>query len=55
MDTLTKCEKWGLNSMIKEGAYSNETNIIDKTKNILMIYLHENKLIVSAWNGEETL
>ena len=54
IDTPAKCEKFGLNSMTKKDAYSSETNIRDKTKNVLMIYLHENRLIISAWNGEET-
>ena len=54
IDTPAKCEKYGLVSMNKKDAYSSETNIRDKTKNVLMIYLHENKLIISAWNGEET-
>jgi hypothetical protein len=53
IDTPAKCEKYGLNSMSKKDAYSSETNIRDKTKNALMIYLHENRLIFSAWNGEE--
>jgi hypothetical protein len=53
VDTPDKCEKWGLNSMSKKNAYSSEANIRDKTKNVLMIYLHENRLIISAWNGEE--
>ena len=53
IDTHDKCEKWGLNSMTKPNAYSSETNIRDKTNNILMMYLHENRLIISAWNGEE--
>lgn len=55
MDTPDKCEKWGLNSMTKPSAYSTETNIREKTKNVIMIYLHENRLIISAWNGEETI
>jgi hypothetical protein len=54
IDTPAKCEKYGLNSMTKKDAYSSETNIRDKAKNVLMIYLHENRLIISAWNGEET-
>ena len=54
MDTPEKCAKWGLNTLTKQNAYSSETNITDKTKNMLMIYLHENKLIINAWNGEET-
>jgi hypothetical protein len=27
----------------------------DKTKNVLMIYLCDHRLIISAWNGEETI
>lgn len=55
MDTQEKCEKWCLNTMIKENAYSSEVNIKskDKKNNILMIYLHENRLIISAWTGAE--
>jgi len=55
MDTSTKCEKWNLKSMIKKDAYSSEANIKDKTKNTLMIYLYENKLIISPWSGNEYL
>lgn len=54
IDTQSKCEKYGLNAMTKKDAYSSETNIRDKTKNVLMIYLHDNRLIISAWNGEVT-
>jgi hypothetical protein len=46
IDSPAKCEKYGLNAMTKKDAYSSETNIRDKTKNVLMIYLHENKLII---------
>ncbi len=52
INTPNKCEKYGLNAMTKAGAYSSETNIRDKSKNTLMIYLHEDNLIISAWNGE---
>lgn len=54
IDTPNKCEKYGLNSMMKPNALSSITNIIkdNRTKNILMIYLHENQLIISPWNGE---
>ena len=55
MDTSTKCEKWNLKAMIKKDAYSSEINIKDKTKNTLMIYLYENKLIISPWSGNEYL
>jgi hypothetical protein len=54
MDTPDKCEKYGLNSMSKKGAYSSTTNIHDKTKNVLMTYIFENKIIINAWNGEAT-
>ncbi len=40
IDTPDKCNKYCLNSMMKTNAYSFETNITDKTKNVLMIYLH---------------
>ena len=53
IDTPTKCEKYGLNAMRKENANSSETNITDKKKNVLMIYLYESQLIISPWNGEE--
>jgi hypothetical protein len=55
LDTPSKCEKWGLTAMTKQNAYSSETNITEKTKNVMMIYLHENMLIINAWNGEETI
>ena len=53
VDTPTKCEKWGLNRMMKPNAYSSSTNISDKSKNVIMIYLYNNKLIINAWNGTE--
>lgn len=55
MDTPVKCEKWGLHSMLQPNSYSTTTNISanDRTKNNLMAYLHQNTLIISAWNGEE--
>tara|TARA_Y100000389_G_C17447824_1_gene512715 strand:- start:150 stop:1793 length:1644 start_codon:yes stop_codon:yes gene_type:complete len=51
----TKCDKYGLNLMCKDNAYSLKTNIKDKTQNILMVYLYENQLIINAWNGEITI
>jgi len=56
IDTVDKCDKYGLNAMTKKDAYSSQTNIRkeDKTNNVIMIYLYENTLIISAWNGEET-
>lgn len=53
VDTPNKIEKWRINAMLKKNAYSSETNIKDKTMNVLMAYLYENKLIINAWNGEE--
>lgn len=50
-----KCEKYGLKSMLKNGAYSSSTNIRNKKDNVIMFYLHESTIIISAWNGEETL
>ena len=55
IDTQAKCNKYGLNAMKKSEAFSSETNIKDRTKNILQIYLHENQLILSPWNGELTI
>lgn len=54
MNTIDKCKKWCLQSMLKENAYSNEVNILHKDRNILMIYLYKNKLIINAWNGEKS-
>jgi hypothetical protein len=55
IDDASKEEKYGLLSMLRPNAFSGLTNIRDKdkTKQVLMIYLHENKLIISPWNGEE--
>ena len=55
IDDASKEEKYGLISMLRPNAFSGLTNIReqDKTKQVLMIYLHEYKLIISAWNGEE--
>ena len=41
--------------MLRPNALSGLTNIRDKDKTtqVLMIYLYENMLIISAWNGEE--
>jgi hypothetical protein len=55
IDDASKEEKYGLLSMLRPNAFSGLTNIRDKdkTKQVLMIYLHKNKLIISPWNGEE--
>ena len=57
IDTPNKCIKYGLPAMLQPNAYSSITNIREnvKTKNVLMIYLHENTLIISEWKGQETL
>jgi hypothetical protein len=54
MDTDSKCEKWGILSMLEQNAYSSSTNITENEKNMntVMIYLYENKIIINAWNGE---
>lgn len=56
IDTDDKRDKWGVNAMKKKNAYSGTTNLTEKEKktNILMIYLYENTLIFSPWNGERT-
>lgn len=51
IDTESKREKYGLSAMLKEGAVSSVTNITDKKKNVLMVYLYEKQLIISAWSG----
>jgi len=51
IDTEDKRVKWGVARMKQEDAYSTETNIVDKNTNILMIYLHDNELILNPWNG----
>jgi hypothetical protein len=55
IETPIKCRKYCLNAMLKEGAYSTETNIKknEKTEKVVMIYLNNNTLIISAWNGEQ--
>jgi hypothetical protein len=55
IDTPSKCTKYGLKNMLTPNAYSCTTNIDDTTKNVLMIYLYESTLIISPWNGEETI
>lgn len=52
IDTTSKAEKWGLSNMLKPNAYSSETNVKNKQKNEMMIYLHENKLIFNPWCGQ---
>lgn len=52
MDTPAKCEKWGLKHLLTPNAFSTETNILHKTKNVAMVYLYESKLIINAWSGE---
>ena len=53
MESETECVKWGLTRMKQEGAYSTETNVKvkDKNANILMVYLHDDELILNPWNG----
>ena len=53
MNTANKVSKWGLNSMLKPGALSTTTNLTseERAKQVLMIYLYENKLLLSPWDG----
>jgi hypothetical protein len=53
MDTDDKRNKWGLARMTAPGAISTATNVIDDTKNEVMIYYDRagNQLILSAWTG----
>jgi len=54
-DTENKLNKYGIHTMLKPGAYSMETNVKDeKYKNVIFFYLYNNKIIINAWNGEET-
>ena len=55
IDTPAKWEKFCLNTMTKFGAISSETNIKNKKKNVLMIYLNENSLIINAWSGQRNV
>jgi len=57
IDSPDKIVKWGLKAMMKPKALSSETNIVDKSKDVLMIYLYEidNRIIINAWNGKETV
>jgi hypothetical protein len=54
MNTANKVSKWGLNSMLKPGALSTTTNLTseERAKQVLMIYLYENTLLLSPWDGE---
>ena len=53
-DTKAKCRKWGIYEMKQLGAYSCVQNIPikDQDQNILMVYQHEDELIVAPWNGK---
>ena len=54
MNTPDKISRWGMDKMLKDGAVSTTTNIDDKdqTKNYIMFYIHEKKIIINAWSGE---
>jgi hypothetical protein len=54
LDKDQKYKKWGLTHMLSNNAKSTGTNIKDKSKNILLVYLYAkgNKLIFNPWNGE---
>ena len=53
INNATKASKWGLNAMLKPGAHSTTTNLTseERAKQVLMIYLYENKLLLSPWDG----
>ena len=55
MDTQDKENKWGLQHMLENDAYSSSVNIRDHelTSNIIMMYLWKEELILSPWNGEQ--
>jgi hypothetical protein len=53
MDTKDKETKWGLEHMLQQGSYSTATNISHKDKNIVMMYLWKQKLILNVWNGQK--
>jgi hypothetical protein len=49
-----KRRKYGLNAMLESDAHSSKPYNMDGTKNMLMIYLYEKRMIISPWNGEAT-
>jgi hypothetical protein len=53
VDNDDKYNKWGIKALLEKNARSSTTNVRDEKKNVLMLYLHESKLIVSPWSGEE--
>ncbi len=53
MDTDDKRSKWGYENMIKDNACSTSTNIVNKRKNVLMIYIDHEYIFMSPWNGDE--
>lgn len=55
IDTPEKEEKYGLRGLLEPNALSTVTNIRHRTRNYIMMYLHEEKLIVSPWKGEDLL
>lgn len=57
IDSDAKRAKYGLDRMKMVGAFSTETNIHkeDKNSDVLMIYPHENELILSPWCGSANL
>ena len=55
IDTPDKEEKYGLRGLLEPNALSTVTNIRHRTRNYIMMYLYQEKLIVSPWKGEELL
>jgi hypothetical protein len=56
-NTPSKVAKWRINALLEPGAYSTTTNIHEEIRhtNVVMVYLYENKLIMSPWNGANYL
>jgi hypothetical protein len=55
LNTVAKQKASGLTQLLSEGAISGERSCakLPKDTNVLMIYLYENKLILSPWAGAE--
>jgi hypothetical protein len=51
MNSENKYKKWGLDRLLQENAYSTETNIKDKKKDFLLVYVYGNQLLLNPWNG----
>ena len=43
--------KYSIETLIQPNALSTSTNVTDKSKNFMMLYVNENQLIISPWKG----